>query len=170
MADEQNTPTESTETIESTRAVVPEINSVEELGAYVAELEANETEGPSARGYTINGGLRAVSPLYSLSPNVLLSMAGCINTALATHISEGTEGAQEALDLSMAHASNAVTVTRHTAQFNKFLDMAIDLGYAPDGADVEALTHEQQVATVDAFLSSQKGKVNSWVAWQKANS
>tara|TARA_B100000614_G_scaffold262489_2_gene296276 strand:- start:23105 stop:23617 length:513 start_codon:yes stop_codon:yes gene_type:complete len=169
MADEQNT-TPETEATESTgRATVPEINSIEELGAYVAELEANETEGPSARGYTINGGLRAVSPLYSLSPNVLLSMAGCINTALATHISEGTEGAQEALDLSMAHAQNAVTVTRHTAQFNKFLDMAIDLGYAPDGANTEALTHEQQVATVDAFLASQKGKVNSWAAWQKAN-
>ena len=48
-------------------------------------------------------------------------------------------------------------------------DMAIDLGYAPDGANTEALTHEQQVATVDAFLASQKGKVNSWAAWQKAN-
>jgi len=162
MADEQNT-------TESTRATVPTISSVEELAAYVAELEANEVEGPSARGYTINGGLRAVTPLCSLSPNVLLSMAGCINTALATHISEGTEGAQEALDLSMAHASNAVTVTRHTAQFNKFLDMAIDLGYAPDGADSDALTYEQQVSTVDAFLASQKGKVNSWDQWQKAN-
>ena len=169
MADEQNTTPEN-ETTESSRAVVPEINSVEALGAYVAELEANETEGPSARGYTINGGLRAVSPLYGLSPTVLLSMAGCINTALATHISEGTEGAQEALDLSIAHAGNAVTVTRHTAQFNKFLDIAIDLGHAPDGADLEAMTHEQQVATVDAFLAAQNGKVKSWTAWQKANS
>ena len=154
---------------ESTRQVVPVINSVEELGAFVADLEANESDGPNARGYTINGGFRAVSPLYPLSPNVLLSMAACINTALANHISEGTEGAQEALDLSMAHAADAVTVTRHTAQFNKFLDMAIDLGYSPEDEDSDNLTHEQQVATVDAFLASQKGKVNSWSAWQAAN-
>jgi len=152
MSDEQS--------VETT--VAQPLTTVAGLQAFVADLFNSEPSDlpAGARGYTIKGGFRAVSTLRNTPLNTLVGMGACINDAIAGHIVEGTEGAQDGMQLVINHAQNAVTAQSNQAQFDSFYSMAQHLGYADDIGENPSI--EDMTAVVDTFLVAQPKQQNSW--------
>ena len=152
----------SDESNETATATENQFTTIQDLQAFVSALIANEPAelAAGARGYTLKNGFRAQTPLENTPLDTLMGMAACINSAIAGHIVNETDGAQEGMNLVIEHAQNAVTVYSNQMKFDKFYNMAIELGYGEDFGEEHDV--ETQTSIVDALLSAQPNNVNSW--------